>query len=258
MMTPELFYEWHEEPRQGDIVLCGVTRIIAADRHSPPQWERLDTHFLQIDHGWDAGKPLGIAAGIDLAMVLTHDCQLDKEWNRRVRELVRGGMPADQAEQEATADTTLDRTLVVSPLVDADDLRGDRGNLLAGRVIGYLPVPPHPDNLVDECVVDLTYQCTVDRLDVVKVSSVSEAARKQLRYALIQLDALRTADLGFEIETVVGRTIRKVEVPRRDPLAVRIHLDDGQVMQLLQQPGTPDQATGRTGEYFSSDARRDA
>ena len=111
-------------------------------------------------------------------------------------------------------------------------------------------MPAHPDQLVDECVVDLTYQCTVDRLDVVKVASINEAARKQLRYALIQLDALRTADLGFEVEAVVGRTIQKVEVPARDPLTVRIQLDDGQVIQLLQQPGTPDQETGRTGEFF--------
>jgi hypothetical protein len=97
-----------------------------------------------------------------------------------------------------------------------------------------------------------TYQCTVDRLDVVKVTSISETARKQLRYALIQLDALRTADLGFEVEAVVGRTISKVEVPDRSPLTVRIQLDDGQVIQLLQQPGTPDQESGRTGEFFSS------
>jgi len=257
-MTPDVFYECREEPRQGDIVLCGVTRIIAADRYSPAQWESLDTHFVRIDDGWEEGKPLDIAAGIALAMVITHDCQLDKEWNRRVRDLEQEGMPADQAEREATADTTLDRTLVFSPLVDPGDLRGGRGNLLAGRVIGYLPVPRHPENLVDECVVDLTYQCTVDRRDVVKVSSISEAARKQLSYALIQLDALRTADLGFEIEAVVGHTIRKVEVPRRDPLAVRIHLDDGQVIQLLQQPGTPDQDSGRTGEFFSSESSGDA
>lgn len=122
-------------------------------------------------------------------------------------------MSTERAEAEATADATLDRTLVVSPLVDPSDLRGGRGNLLAGRVIGYLPVPAHPEQLVEECVVDLTYQCTVDRFDVVKVASISEAARKQLRYALIQLHALRTADLGFEVETVVGRTIQKVDVP---------------------------------------------
>jgi hypothetical protein len=253
MMSPDDFYEWHDEPRQGDIVLCGVSRIIADDRHSPAQWESLDAHFLQVDDAWEVGKPLGIAAGIGLALVVTHDCQLDKEWNQRVRELQKDGVEADAAEREATADATLDRTLVVSPLVDPTELRGGRGNLLAGKVIGYLPVPSHPEQLVDECVADLTYQCTIDRLDVVKVASISEAARKQLRYALIQLDALRTADLGFEIEAVVGRTIQKVEVPARNPLMVRIQLDDGNVIQLLQQPGTPDQETGRTGEFFSSE-----
>lgn len=252
MMSPEEFYEWHDEPRQGDIVLCGVSRIIAEDRLSPAQWESLDAHFLQIDDAWQAGRALGVAAGIGLAMVVTHDCQLDKEWNQRVNELKRAGMELEQAEEEATADMTLDRTLVVSPLVDPDDLRKERGNLLAGRVIGYLPVPQHPENLVDECVVDLTYKCTIDRLDVVKVTSISESARKQLRYALIQLDVLRTANLGFEVEAVVGRTIRNVEVPKKSPLEVRIQLDDDQVIQLLQQPTTPDPQTGRTGDFFSS------
>jgi hypothetical protein len=167
-------------------------------------------------------------------------------------------MDTEAAEREATVDAALDRTLVVSPLVDPTELRGGRGNLLAGKVIGYVPVPPHPEQLVPECVADLTYQCTTDRLDVIKVASISEAARKQLRYALIQLDALRTADLGFEVEAVVGRTIKKVEFPARNPLTVRIQLDDGNVIQLLQQPGTPDQETGRTGGFFSSEGRGDA
>jgi hypothetical protein len=253
MMNPDDFYEWHDEPRQGDIVLCGVSRILAEDRHSPPQWESVDAHFLHVEDAWEEGRPLGIAAGIGLAMVVTHDCQLDKEWNQRVRELQKGGMDVEDAEREATADATLDRTLVVSPLVDPTELRGGRGNLLAGKVIGYLPVPAHHEQLVAECVVDLTYQCTIDRLDVVKVASISEAARKHLRYALIQLDALRTADLGFEVEAIVGRTIQQVDVPARDPLTVRIQLDDGMVIQLLQQPGTPDQETGRTSGFFSSE-----
>ena len=37
MMSPDHFYEWHDEPRQGDIVLCGVSRVIAGDHFSPPQ-----------------------------------------------------------------------------------------------------------------------------------------------------------------------------------------------------------------------------
>lgn len=252
MMSPEDFYEWHKQPRQGDIVLCGISRIIADDRYSPQQWESLDAHFLEISDAWDTGRSLGLAAGIGLAMVVTHDCQLDKEWNRRVRELERSGMLREDAEREAASDVSLDRTLVVSPLVDTSDLGGGKGNLLAGKVIGYLPVPAHPNGLVPECVVDLTYKGTIDRLDVAKIASISEPARKQLRYALIQLDALRTADLGFEIEAVVGRTIKKVEIPSRSPLTVRLQLDDGQVIQLLQQPGSPDQETGRTGDFFRS------
>jgi hypothetical protein len=251
MMNSDAFYEWHDQPRQGDIVLCGVSRIIATDRYCPPKWEALDEHFLQIEDGWDEGKPLCVAAGMALAMVITHDCQLDKEWNQRIRELEKNGMANDRAEAEATSDETLDRNLTVSPLVDPADLQGGRGNLLSGKVIGYVPVPQHPDGLVDECVVDLTYRCSVDRIDVVKVASISETARKRLRYALIQLDALRTADLGFEVEAVIGRTISKVEVPGRDPLTVRIQLDDGQVIQLLQQPVSPEQETGRRGEFFS-------
>ncbi|WP_298212349.1 hypothetical protein [Ferrimicrobium sp.] len=189
MISPDDFYEWHDEPRQGDIVLCGVSRIIADDRYSPLQWESLDAHFLEITDGWNTGRSLGVAAGIGLAMVISHDCQLDKEWNRRVRELERSGMPRELAEQEATSDASLDRTLVVSPLVDPRDLAGGKGNLLAGKVIGYLPVPAHPEDLVTECVVDLTYRCTIDRFGVEKIASISETARKQLRYALIQLDA---------------------------------------------------------------------
>ena len=66
MMGPDDFYEWHEQPRQGDIVLCGVSRIIAEDHRSPSQWESLDAHFVQINDAWDNGKPLGIAAASDL------------------------------------------------------------------------------------------------------------------------------------------------------------------------------------------------
>jgi hypothetical protein len=251
MIPAEDFYEWHEEPRQGDIVLCGVARVIADDRHSPVPWEPIDSHFVQIADAWEEGRPLGLAAGISLAMVVTHDCQLDKDWNQRVKELQRGGMTQERAEEEASNDTTLDRALGVCPLVDPADLRGGRGNLLAGRVIGHFPVPQHPEGLIEECVVDLTYQCTVDRLDVVKVAAVSEQARKQLRYALIQLDALRTADLDFQVEAVVGRTISGVDIPARSPLEVRIRLDDGQELRLLQQPGSPDPSSGREGGFFS-------
>ena len=92
MMRPEDFYEWHEQPRQGDIVLCGISRTHR--RGSPqPVSVGIARCALRRDRRrpGTTDKPLAIAAGIGLAHVLTHDCQLDKEWNQRVRELRAGG-----------------------------------------------------------------------------------------------------------------------------------------------------------------------
>jgi len=179
---------------------------------------------------------------------VTHDCQLDKEWNQRVRELQNAGWKLRQPnEKRPTMRHSTERLLSAASRSDGASWWSWQPPRRKGH--RYLPVPHHPDNLVDECVADLTYQCTIDRLDVVKVASISEAARKQLRYALIQLDALRTPTL-VRGRSRRRRTIQKVEVPARDPLTVRIQLDDGNVIQLLQQPGTPDQDKGVLANSF--------
>jgi len=46
-------------------------QLVSCDRHTPPQWEPLDAQFIEIDGAWDGERPLTIAAGIGLAMVLT-------------------------------------------------------------------------------------------------------------------------------------------------------------------------------------------
>jgi hypothetical protein len=225
--------------QQGDVLLSGIARIVAEDGFSPDQWEFWDSQLIEVEAIKPDGNPLRFYTGFGLVMVTSHDCQLEKEWNRRRSELIAGGKSDVDASAEATADPTLDRTLVVSPLVSVEDIKVDRGQLLAGHVVGYVPVPASNDGLVPECVVDLSYRCTVDRFDVVRISSVSTLARSQLRYALVRLDSLRTPHLGFGIEDVIGRTIERAEVPQRDPLTVRLHLDDGSVINLLQQPGEP-------------------
>jgi hypothetical protein len=180
-------------------------------------------------------------------MVTSHDCQLEKEWNRRRSELLALGQTEDDAEAAATADNSLDRSVVASPLIDPDDLTTvDRGNLLGGHVVGHLPVPASMDGHIPQSVVDLTYRCTVDRLDVVRVASLTALARSQLRYALVRLDALRTPHLGFEVESVIGHRIEGATVPKRDPLTVRLRLDDGRVIELMQQPGEPPGPSART------------
>ncbi|MHB8719701.1 MAG: hypothetical protein ACYDAC_12560 [Candidatus Dormibacteria bacterium] len=233
-------------PRQGDILLAGVSRLVAEDRFSPPAWERLDAHDITV-HAARDGKDMWLEAGAALVMVTSHDCHFDKEWNLRVRTLIREGVAEGEARRIAEADQTLDRTFNASPLVYPDEVGRDRGNLMAGRVVGYLPVPASPDGVVPEAIADLTYRVTLDRLDVAPLKAVSAEARMQLRYALAHLDTLRATSAGFELERVVGRHIERVTFPRERPLFVRLHLDDGTEIELLQLPAEPDDdAPGRT------------
>lgn len=233
--------------QQGDILLSGVSRITADDGYSPLQWDQLDAQQVVLDDAKPGHEPLRLFTGFGLVMVTSHDCQLEKEWNRRRSELLALGQTEDDAEAAATADNSLDRSVVASPLIDPDDLTTvDRGNLLGGHVVGHLPVPASMDGHIPQSVVDLTYRCTVDRLDVVRVASLTALARSQLRYALVRLDALRTPHLGFEVESVIGHRIEGATVPKRDPLTVRLRLDDGRVIELMQQPGEPPGPSART------------
>jgi hypothetical protein len=232
-------------PQQGDILLAGVTRLVAEDRFTPRQWSSLDAFDVTVSPAGGQHAELRLAAGPALVMVTSHDCHFDKEWNRRRSALMKEGVPEGDADRIAGEDLTLDRTFTASPLLRPDDVHLDRGTLMAGKVLGYLPVAPSADGMVPEAVVDLTYRVTLDRLDIVRVASIGTAARAQLRYALTRLDSLRAVTIGFEIEKVVGRHIGQVTFPRSNPLLVRLHLDDGTMMDLLQQPAEPGEGPAR-------------
>jgi hypothetical protein len=228
-------------PKQGDILLAGVARLVAGDRFTPRTWARLDACDITA-HVADGNVELRLTAGPALVMVTSHDCHFDKEWNRRRTSLIEEGFDAETATRTADADETLDRTFNASPLLRPEEVGRDRGLLMAGKVIGYFPVPASPDGLVPEAVVDLTYRVTLDRLAITRstrFSCIGVDARSQLRYALARLDSLRAPSIGFDLEAVVGRQIERVEVPRKQPLFVRLHLDDGTSIDLLQHPGEP-------------------
>lgn len=232
-------------PQQGDILLAGVARLVAEDWFTPPQWSRLDAYDVAVSSPAGEHGDLRLVTGPALVMVTSHDCHFDKEWNRRRAALIREGVPEADADQLAGEDTSLDRSFTASPLLRPDDLDVDRGNLMAGKVVGYLPVPVSADGFVPEAVVDLTYRVTLDRLDIVRVASISAAARAQLRYALTRLDSLRAVEVGFEIEAVVGRHIEAVTFPSANPLLVRLELDDRSMIELLQQPTDPGEGPAR-------------
>jgi len=186
--TGQFYVAAEGPPKQGDLLFAGVVRLVADDHFTPPAWGRLDAYDITVQAQGDAPE-LRLVAGPALVMVTSHDCHFDKEWNQRRRALIREGLLEEEAERIASADATLDRTFNASPLLRPDEVRRDRRALLDGKILGYLPVPPSPDGVVPEAVVDLTYRVTLDRFDVHRVASVSEAARAQLRYVLVQLDS---------------------------------------------------------------------
>jgi hypothetical protein len=232
--------------KQGDILLAGVARLVADDRYTPPAWARLDAYDITIAGARQGGGDLWLTSGPALVMVTSHDCHLDKEWNRRRTALIRGGMTEDEADRQAEDDVSLDRTFNASPLIYPDESGLDRGNLMGGKMVGYLPVPASGDGLVPEAVVDLTYRATLDRLDVVRVACVTAAVRAQIRFALARLETLRATSLGFEVEAVVGRHIEHVTIPETNPLLVRLELEDGQTIELLQRAAEPEPGPART------------
>ena len=145
-------------------------------------------------------------------------------------------------------DDELDRFLQVSPLVEPGAVKQagvvvDQVLLLAGKMVGYLPVPElvvGEEQLVPAAVVDLNYRATIDRFSqVTRVTSISEVARTQLRYVLARTDALRTPTMEFELSSIIGKTITKARVSKRNPLTIELILNDESKITLMQVPGSP-------------------
>jgi hypothetical protein len=264
--TSQRFYSTADEaPQQGDILIGAVARVIADDEFSPPRWAGLDEHRAMLAPALQAGlvevPPLRVAGGRSLVMICSHDCGLDKEFNIVVDELTdpRGEWRLDEATAVAHAEARddLDRTFTVSPLVSPDKVLVagepvDRGSLLGGHVVGYLPVPELVVNgrvVIPESVVDLSYRATLDRRAYTqRVTSVSEEARQQLRFALARLDVLRTPNLELQLSAAIGQEITSAKVSKKNPLIVELVLADGTTVQLLKPPGSPAPSSrSRTG-----------
>jgi len=240
-------------PQQGDILLGAVARVIAKDSFSPARWAALDEALSpalgaqRVPGGRDI-PAVHVAAGRALVMVTTHDYGLDKEFNARYEHLVATGVGRDRALADAESANELDRSFQVSPLIDPTAVTVDGravppDQLLAGKVIGYLPVPELILDgivVVPASVVDLGYRATIDRMSyAARVCCVSETARRQLRYAMARLDVLRTPTLETDLAQAVGQSITKARVSKRDPIVVEVTLADGSRLDLLAQPGSP-------------------
>lgn len=239
-LDAQAFYSVPDEaPQQGDILVGAVSRVVGDDGYTPERWQALDEHRALLAPSQAAGTALvpalRVAAGRALVMVCTHDCGLDKEFNAVVDELTK---PRED----------LDRSFTVSPLVDPSTVLVagkpvDRGLLMGGHIVGYLPVPELRVGdavVVPESVVDLTYRSTLDRTAYTqRISCISEPARERLRFALAKLDVLRTPSLEVQLSAAVGQKITTAKVSKSNPLVVELTLADGSRIELLKKPGSP-------------------
>lgn len=232
----------HETLRQGDIILCPSAAILdsTADGTGTPRAPAVlgDTVVgLLWDDPSDPVPHASYEARWSPVLVLSHDCELEKEFNERVAELVSGGMSEDAAIEEASADPTLDPFAVVAPLLPYS-MFAERQfeGIRSGQRIGVVPIDQLPGDGGDY-VVDLF------RLSVVsvwllpqdrKVASMAPASVFELRYKLTEAYATRDLAVLTEIEALVGHTITGVDaVPKgRKKTGVILHLQGAESVHL--------------------------
>ncbi|MEX2291985.1 MAG: hypothetical protein WD794_16865 [Mycobacteriales bacterium] len=187
-----------------------------------------------------------VAGGFTPVMVITHDCQMDKEANVRYAQLRRSKPPTPKAEavRQAEEDPELDRFVAVVPLVPPRRIRTDNLKLMSGETTGYFPLPGASEFGIAESVADLSCPTSIDRdLLVSRVASLTDEARGQLRLSLARLYAFRSPEVGFQVEDAVGKRILGFRKVPDSPLEIILDVQGGQEVRLVLQPEEP--AKGR-------------
>jgi hypothetical protein len=234
----------HPTLRQGDIILAPSVvlvppeqRDLSAPRRGP---ERLgDLQRLAL---WDADERAlspDVSAELRLSpvLVLSHDCDLEKEFNERVRDLMAAGVPQDQAVAEAEADSSLDPLAVVAPLRAFSESPAQRhAGVRQGQRIGFFPILQLPRDGGDY-FVDLGQVTTVSVQllpQAGKVASLAPESVYELRYKLGEAYAIRDLAVLQELERLTGRTIvRATALPKSGKkTSLQLFLDDGDIVHL--------------------------
>ncbi len=253
----EQFYVGESKPlQQGDILVGSVARIASEDRESRSQWSALDSLFYEVmpaksSVGVSSCPALVLVGGRALTMITTHDCGLDKEFNVVLSQIIKDnpGLDEDELAMEVDARSDLDRFFQVSPLVNPASIfiggkLVNQENLMAGKIIGYLPVPEYQidgDVVIPKCVVDLTYRTTVDKFSYERrLSSISETARQSLRYELMKLDSLRSTSALNQLNDIFGQSVVAAKVSKKNPLLILLEFENGMSIELLRTPASPD------------------
>jgi hypothetical protein len=171
-------------------------------------------------------------------MVLSHDCEIEKDFNEHVRTLIETGVDQDTAIRQASDDPTLDPLVSVAPLLPFDAFPERRHSGIRDNVrIGYFSTAPHPQLGDCEYAVDLTQITTVDRQLVQyfpPVASLSVLAVGVLRFKLAEAFATRDLSVLAELEAAIGQQITGVQAQPRSKAKVDLvlYLGNGEQLHL--------------------------
>jgi hypothetical protein len=232
----------HETLRQGDIALCPTAAILEGE--AEPAEIPLAPAVLGdtvVGRLWnEPADPVPHAsyeACWSPVLVLSHDCELEKEFNERVFELIAGGMAEEAAIEEASADRTLDPLAVVAPLLAYSMFAEHQiDGIRSGQRIGVVPIDQLPGDGGDY-VIDLFRPCVLSVMLLTqdrKVASMAPSSVYELRYKLTEAYATRDLAVLIELEALVGHTITGVEaIPKgKKKTGLILHLEDAESMHL--------------------------
>lgn len=244
--------------RQGDVILAPTAVLRPPDELAydvdgiPPPPSHLGGRVHTLLWTADGLAPEVVAETLWApVLVLSHDCQLEKDFNERVRDLIADGVALDEAIAEASADPALDPFAVVAPLEPYSAVPAHRhAGIRAGDRIGYFALDRLPGDEGDY-VVDLGRACTVSvRLmpQGAKVASLGPSSAAELRYKLAEAYAIRDLSVVAELEAMVGQRILRAEaLPKsKKKSALVLHLENGELIHVeIRRPREemPDEIT---------------
>ena len=202
----------HPTLRQGDILFAPVAHLVrgaapARLAETPRSVGERVFGGLWMAPGAGPVPPVDVLATWVPVLILSHDCELEKEFNERVADLLARGVKESEAIERASADPDLDPWAAVAPLLplEAFEPRRHQG-ILQGQRIGVFPVPSLPHE-AGAFAVDLFRVSTVSTEllgSSPKVASLDEASVHILRFNLSEAYASRDLSTLEELNQAVG------------------------------------------------------
>ncbi len=256
----EYYQEASGALRQGDLVLAPSAVLESGEGDNPGAApgnlgeERVPQIWKAIRKALPEAPTLRARVRWDLALVLPHDCALEKEFNERVAELVAMRFSEDAAITDASADANLDRLVAVAPVRSYDeiDVRRREGIRTAQR-LGTFPVAASPLYAVEPGWVDLNGPTTIDRRffsPSLRIASLTDRAADYLRAALARHWAYRDLTRADEVSRAIGRTIVDIKASPMPKQRLRLELllnDDAGTITLegSNKPTVPERTARR-------------